>query len=326
MSRDVAGDGPVPVAGPPAAPPVILYGALRSGATMLRLILDMHPQLSCPIEADFLFDHLRPSGGGWILDRNRLLGDRIFMQSSIAPPRSHHGQPAVAEMIAALKAHKPQARLVLSLHRGLDAALALLPDARVIHLVRDPRDVAISSVRMGWAGDVYHAAQHWVATEADWDRAASQLATRPIKTVHFESLVDQPREQIERLCRFLGVDFDPVMLRFHETSSYRPVDASSSFRWQRSAKMSDIALIDSAVGPLIAARGYSVSDVAPVRLTRLRLLRVKLRGKLKRMGFRINRYGLRDTMLDLASNRLGLAWLGHKARQRIMQQDLRHLE
>ncbi|MDO5632104.1 MAG: sulfotransferase [Paracoccus sp. (in: a-proteobacteria)] len=322
----VAADRAVRAAGVIEVPPVILYGALRSGTTMLRLMLDMHPQLSCPTEADFLFDHLRPSGGGWILDRNRLLGDRIFMQSSIAPPLSHHGQPAVAAMVAALAAKKPQARLILLLHRGLDAALALLPDAHVIHLVRDPRDVAISSVRMGWAGDVYHAAQHWVATEHDWDSAATDLAGRPVAVLHFEQLVDEPREQLARLCDFLGVGFDPAMLHFHETSSYRPVDSSSSFRWQRNARLSDVALIESAVGPLIAGRGYSRSQAEPVRLTRARLLWVKLRGKAKRLGFRIDRYGLRDTLLESASNRLGLPWLGRNARLRIMQEDLRHLE
>ena len=39
-------------------PPVALYGALRSGTTLFRLILKHHPALHNPGETDFLLDHI----------------------------------------------------------------------------------------------------------------------------------------------------------------------------------------------------------------------------------------------------------------------------
>ena len=48
--------------------PVFLYGALRSGTTVFRLMLDAHPLLSTCGEVDFLLDYLEPDSSrpdGW---------------------------------------------------------------------------------------------------------------------------------------------------------------------------------------------------------------------------------------------------------------------
>ncbi|MDO5704844.1 MAG: sulfotransferase [Paracoccus sp. (in: a-proteobacteria)] len=307
-------------------PPVIFYGALRSGTTMLRLVMNMNPALSCPGETDFLFDHLRQADDGWRLDRDALAQDRIFNARRIPMPDNPHGRQAVAELIAALGAEKPQGRLILVLHRGLERALEFLPDSPIVHIVRDPRDVAPSSVRMGWAGDVYHAVTHWKNTEQDWDNLAPQLAGRNVLEFRFEDFTADPEHWSARLCRFMGVAYDPQMMRFHETSTYQPIDSRLSSQWRRGSDPAEIALIESAVGPLIAARGYPASDIAPVRLTPARLLRVKLGGKIRRMKFRIDRYGLTDTVLDTLSNRLRLPSLGQGARGRMQQVDIRYLK
>ncbi|WP_425596530.1 sulfotransferase, partial [Roseobacter litoralis] len=43
--------------------PVVLYGALRSGTTLVRLILDAHPDICCPGERDFMVDSLYDDDG-----------------------------------------------------------------------------------------------------------------------------------------------------------------------------------------------------------------------------------------------------------------------
>ena len=57
---------------------VIAYGALRSGTTLLRLMLDMHPGLSCPGETDFLLDFTSIAPDGTVtIDADRLGRNRI---------------------------------------------------------------------------------------------------------------------------------------------------------------------------------------------------------------------------------------------------------
>ncbi|MDA0667092.1 MAG: sulfotransferase [Planctomycetota bacterium] len=45
-----------------AVEPFFIIGAERSGTTLLRLMLDHHPQIRCRFESDFFVDHLTEEG------------------------------------------------------------------------------------------------------------------------------------------------------------------------------------------------------------------------------------------------------------------------
>jgi len=71
--------------------PVFLFGALRSGT---MLMLKSRPGIQSPGEADFLFDHIEPTGdGGWRYDRAALERDRIFRAKHIAMPETGGTDP-----------------------------------------------------------------------------------------------------------------------------------------------------------------------------------------------------------------------------------------
>jgi len=142
-------------------PPV--FGALRSGTTLLRLMLKSHPEIQSPGEADFLFDHISHTpGGGWRYDREALA------------------------LVAAMAAGT-SGRLCLNIRRHAGRMAALFPDAQVIHLLCDPRDVARSSIGMGWAGNSYFGVDHRIGTERGWDEAAIPEAR--VLTVRYEMLM-----------------------------------------------------------------------------------------------------------------------------------------
>ena len=62
---------------------LIIYGALRSGTTLLRLMLDGHPGISCPGEADFLVDYISEEHKEFKIDFKELEENRIFKASGI---------------------------------------------------------------------------------------------------------------------------------------------------------------------------------------------------------------------------------------------------
>jgi len=133
---------------------VAVYGALRSGTTLLRLMLNAHPQLSCPGETDFIFDHLHGTDTAAHYDETALERDRIYRAHRTlyaGTPLPDLTPDALINRIAGT-----DNIAVLMLHRRISRALALYPDLRVIHFLRDPRDVARSSIGMGWAGNVYY--------------------------------------------------------------------------------------------------------------------------------------------------------------------------
>lgn len=65
---ETSGVGPTGGSGGPAADPaspIFIVGCQRSGTTMLRLILDSHPRISCGPETRFLEDMERIVGADW---------------------------------------------------------------------------------------------------------------------------------------------------------------------------------------------------------------------------------------------------------------------
>ena len=65
-----------------------------------------------------------------------------------------------------------------TVHRHFERLRFLWPDARYIHLVRDPRDVARSVVQKGWAGNIYQASEFWIQAENCWDSLVPHLSER----------------------------------------------------------------------------------------------------------------------------------------------------
>ncbi|MEO1153543.1 MAG: sulfotransferase, partial [Pseudomonadota bacterium] len=226
---------------PAPNPPVFVYGALRSGTTLLRLMLLSHPGIQSPGEADFLFDHVaRMPGGAWRYDREALQRDRIYWAKALDLP-SGDGEELAQGLIAQMAA-KDDGLLALSIHRNAPVMRALFPDAKIIHLLRDPRDVARSSIGMGWAGNSYYGVDHWVGTERDWDTAAYPEAD--VLTVHYETLMADLEGELTRICAFLGLPFEPAMLKYYENSTYGPPDPGIAQKWKTKASAREVALIE----------------------------------------------------------------------------------
>jgi hypothetical protein len=290
----------------------IVFGALRSGSTLLRLMLDAHPKISCSGEHDFLFDFLRPDGR---YDRDSLERDRVFRMAGIAYPDGvgvlHE---AAVEMIRRFT--KPGAEVaVLMIHRNLDRALSLFPDAPVIHLLRDPRDVAFSCVGMGWAGNGYYGAGHWFETEMAWDANKRRVSNG--LDLRYEALIQAPEMTLTNVADFLGQKYDPAMLTYDQNSTYSKPDPSMIEQW-RKKPWQDVGLVEQRVGFLLAARGYTSSGYdRMVRLGRRRRSKLAIENKACVWQYRVARYGVFDPLAVAVGRRLGIASIERTAQRRI---------
>lgn len=295
-------------------PPKIaaLYGALRSGTTLIRLILDAHPAIHCPGERDFLLDHLADGGG---FDRRGLDLDRLFRASGLTAPDAACGRAAFAALTA--QETRPNATLVLILHRGVGRLLDVAPDIPVVHLVRDPRDVAHSSIGRGWAGDAWHGVDHWLETEREWDRTAPRFAPGQTRGLRYEDLLTAPEKTLTEVCGFLGLDYAPAMLRYPERSTYAPIDPTRRLQWKRRLSERDLATVEHKIGAMLTARGYEPSGVAPRPPTPGERLRFLGRSKAARWRLRFRRYGLADPILEAVARRAGMRALERRVRARM---------
>ena len=271
-------------------PPVFLFGSLRSGTTLLRLMVDAHPDLSNPGEADFLFDHLDLEADPPRYDLAAFPLDRVFRARELNLEPGLDGLDLCHDLLSQLSAKAP-GLTTLNIHRHPDRLAAALPEARVVHLVRDPRDVARSSIGMGWAGTLYHGVDHWIRTETAWARAAPAFGEDKVLDLRYEALVQSPEAELDRLCRFLGVGYDPRMLSFHKTSTYAPIDPKLAEQWRHRSDLREIRHVEAKAAPLMERLGYPLAG-GPLRPTgAAERAALTLRDRSAVLVFGMKRYG-----------------------------------
>jgi hypothetical protein len=137
-------------------------------------------------------------------DDDRLQAARRFMRTVMGPPLSDAPDGWVDSTPPAVKRS--------------DGLLELFPDAGVINIVRDGRDVACSAARQTWGSSEPLELLAWWAREV---KAAHEAAARAgsgrVLTVHLEQLAITDRERtFARLFRYLGVEPDERSRRFLE--------------------------------------------------------------------------------------------------------------
>lgn len=207
--------------------PVFIVGMPRSGTSLVEQILASHPSVHGTGELDFM-QHVwagtvqmlsaKPDEYPCCLDN--LTVDQASGMSQI------YLQPLLAMNPAASRITD---KLPLNfLHLGLIAML--LPGARIIDCVRDPRDTCLSCFMATFnAGnefkhDLNHTA-HFLIQSRRLMRHWKHSIDLPIFEVAYEQLVTEPESQTRRMLEFLGLPWDERCLQFHQ--SKRPVNTSS---------------------------------------------------------------------------------------------------
>lgn len=287
---------------------IFVCGALRSGTSLLHLMLNHHPELKNPGEFDFFFDMVSDDyqSPELLNYENWLLNHRIFLSKNLFFPRE------AKEYSEVLKSFKDQLSeenkvLLINIHRHFDKIPKYFPEAKYIHLIRDPRDVARSSIGMGWAGNVYYGVDHWIETERSWSKLRPTLSDNQFIEIYFEDLITEPQVTLEKICEFTGVTYIDSMLNYHESSTYEKPDVSLIFQWKRKLSENEVKQVESKVGEAFDKLKYEKSQYANFKGSLLEKAYLKIQNKLYKLQFSIKRYGLFLVIRERLSRWLNLA-------------------
>jgi hypothetical protein len=215
-----------------AAPFVVGVG--RSGTTLLRLMLDAHPQLAIPPETQFVPELLEREGEcrttAAVVDviiKSRTWKDFGLAEDELRDAAGQaHGAAEVLRAfygLYAAKRGKPRwGDKTPGYVKRMRPIAAALEEARFVHLIRDGRDVALSRRARGMGagkpmGDV---ADLWKRRIENARKQAKRLRDRYME-LRFEDLVAEPERELRRVCELIGLEFDPVMLSHHEGAGER---------------------------------------------------------------------------------------------------------
>jgi hypothetical protein len=217
--------------------PIFIIGCARSGTTLLRMILDSHPRISCGEETKFLLDLEPILGSHW-----RLLApygfDRAWWLDRI---RDMYGGFQTAYVKKRGKARWAEKTPSYTLH--LPFVEELFPDAQYLHIIRDGRDVVASyRNRWGYRSGVRAANSVWAHYVRTAREFGSRLAPGRYHELRYEALVGDTEPTVRALLAFLGEDWDPLVLRYEE-AEHDTTERYATFTAQRRETGGDTAPI-----------------------------------------------------------------------------------
>ena len=201
-----------------AAPftPVLVVGMYRSGTTLTEQILSAHPQITPGGESRAMPDaagHLAVAMGGI----NRF-------PRHIAKVTETQVQEAAAVYCDRIESHAGSGEFVVDKlpmnYLNLGIASMILPNARVLHIVRDPMDTAIScysnafASQMSFTADLEHLG-HAIVQQRRIMKHWASTVDLPILEVRYETLVTEPESTLCGVLEFLGLPWDDALLQFH---------------------------------------------------------------------------------------------------------------
>jgi len=130
--------------------------------------------------------------------------------------------------------------------------LEILPQARLIHLARDPRDVLASFIKQKWCpNNLPDAIAYYKSIINRWFEIEKTLDPEKFMIVKFEDMIANPEAIITQICKFSGMVFDEDMTKID-------LSASNTGRGKKEFTPHEIQLIQLKLEKTITNLGYKL--------------------------------------------------------------------
>ncbi len=257
---------------------VFIVGVGRSGTSLLQSMLNAHSGITSIPEAQFFRKYLgskklrrRIEKYGTEKFKKVLNSDVTFQRLSIDPATLKSlGQKSFSvlnvyeEIIEISKARKQKSILVDKDPRNLELIkdiFMLIQGAKIIHIIRDPRDVVNSKTKAKWSANRPYWL-HAMIGEAQLKRGSRTAEAMDDKTYFsllYEDLLKSPEKVLKQVCSFIGVPYEENMLRFNESAkelvtesemqwkkeTLQPLNSSNVDKWKANFSFFQVTLIES---------------------------------------------------------------------------------
>lgn len=276
--------------------PVFIVGAPRSGTTLLAVLLNRHSRIAIPPETQFFTEYCLSGQAGELMEGAReeqvasaLAFSRIkdldltvedVLNRFGRYDNDHNGLFRALLETYAEKQQKPRAGEKTPSHlEHVDKLLGFYPEAKVLCIVRDGRDVVRSLVKTTWAEPDNPRRHGLFCMEwSDYAKTAAHyvrsLAKDRFLLVRYEDILTDAENQLRSICSFLREDYEPQMLAVEAGSGVVPeweaewkqkaeetIDPSRAFAWRTQADIREIWWMNVMMGPELRIMGYGDTDI-----------------------------------------------------------------
>lgn len=279
--------------------PIYIAGLERSGTSLIYALLGSHPAIAMTRRTN-LWTHFYGQFGDLAQPENferclaMMLRYKRIVRLEPDPERLRRefeqGERSYSRLFALLGEHYAERRgkprwgdKSLNTERYAAPIFEAFPAARMIHMVRDPRD-RFASARTRWGptrGGVGAGTAMWLWSVA-MARHNRSLYPDRYAILRYETLIFRPEETLREICAFIGEPYSPLMLTMRDAQEFRDEGGNSSYgprqagaistssvgRFRNVMSRREIAYMERAAGPQMAAFEYVLDnvDLSPTEL------------------------------------------------------------
>ncbi|MDJ0553987.1 MAG: sulfotransferase [Microcoleaceae cyanobacterium MO_207.B10] len=244
-------------------PPIFILGVPRSGTTLLRMMIDSHPEIMCGPEAHWITNEEL----GWAPSLRSLTLFLTQNQWGVAKAFKGVDEDLIYQLMANLineimstsaRSHG-KIRWAEKTPRNIIAApflYKLFPHAKFIYIYRDGRDVALSTIGK-WKtitiaekkvkNNYRNALKRWVEWNKKFKKDAKKIGLNYI-SIRYEDLATSPQEEMAKLLDFIEVEWSDKVLSPHESEhdiitmkgegmktfyNRHSIDTASLYKWKK---------------------------------------------------------------------------------------------
>lgn len=279
--------------------PVFIVGAPRSGTTLLQYMLRSHPALSLPTgESHFFIPLYRNAAQYGDLSRpdnvKRVL-QAMEVQSAEFLHTDMHGLKFDVEKLSqefVAESRQSMRDIITGLFEKNAAGegkprwcdktpyyvlhipklLEWWPDAQVIHIVRDGRDVALSMFARRHDFGIYNtylAAKQWEQYVTTGRALGQRVPERKYLELRYEDMISDQKAALQKICGFLGEVYSDDLLEFKKAGIagktpllQKSIQKNNQDKWISEMTPWQIRVFESAAAAALEEFGYTLTTTA----------------------------------------------------------------
>ncbi len=239
--------------------PFFIVGCGRSGTTLLRLILINQGDIIIPPECNFLEKSLKHFKNTIIINDSFLKKYVDFLYSITSFSYLNFDKDFLYNF---LKDYKPKnlydcIELIYIAYMkkynkkrwgdknpfyvlNLDLINNIFPDSKVIHVIRDGRDVALSYKKTKFGPpNMFVMAKRWEKCIKRGKEWGQKYPDRYLE-VHYEKLITNTESEIKKICDFINLEYKPSMINIDSSKLYNKLIPSQRKEHHKNLKKSVI--------------------------------------------------------------------------------------
>ena len=279
--------------------PFFIIGSKRGGTTLLRMMLNSHPEIAIPPESHFLIPILEKFPPDIKPDANQkdeiiqdILNAGRFETWSTTPLE-------VREFIEGLPPGTSLREIVDGIFKLeiskqgksrwgektpeyvdiVDQLAGLFHHAKFLFLIRDGRDVINSLKTKGWEGwSIYQRGKYWShCVQTIFNFSTKHQNSHLV--IHYEELVLQTEQTLRKICQFLAIPFRREMLEYYKTADQHITQTEKNanihnklsrlpsltdlYKWKRTDNPGTIFLAEASMQKELQMAGYDFDQYRP---------------------------------------------------------------